>query len=588
MATIIDSLLITMGVDSKGVKSGMARAENAIASSAKNIITNILTPLAAALALGSAFKEYVSGAQAAAALSETLGVGQEDVQAWGEAVNRAGGSVEGLNGTLSAINAKMLEFSTTGSSSAAPVLAQLGISARNANGSIKSSIDILQDLAGVAGSIDPKRFQALAGSLVDSGTLMLLKQGSISVQELVARQKALGVYTKEDSAVALKMANAFKDLLQVFKSVSSIVMRQVIPPLSWLTGKIVDLVVFLKEHDVFLRGVIVGIAAALTAALLPAIVRVGAAMLANPLTWIFAAIAAVVISVAAVIEDLYVYMKGGNSALEGFWSKFGSGEEIAVKLSKAWENIKVVLNGVLETIKTLLPFVLRAVGGFIAAKVVIGIISGIASAVTAVISVVKSLSMAWTIFSRLIMANPIGAALTALIIVLMLIIDNWDTIKAAAGKAFDFIADKLSAFKNRMAEMASGVKAFLQPLIDWVMELAQTVSKFLDPIIETVSGLKDTVGGFISGIGSGIGKVSSFFGFGGEPTATPAMSLPGGVVNNAGGSKVINSSSNVSVGNVNIQTNATDAKTIAREIPGELGNSFDSFIPAANTGMFLK
>ena len=51
MASVIDALLITLGVDSSGVKSGMAQAENTIAASAKNIMNNILAPLAAALAI---------------------------------------------------------------------------------------------------------------------------------------------------------------------------------------------------------------------------------------------------------------------------------------------------------------------------------------------------------------------------------------------------------------------------------------------------------------------------------------------------------------------------------------------------------
>ena len=146
MASVIDALMITLGVDSSGVQSGMAQAENTIAASAKNIMNNILAPLAAALALGSAFKEYLAGAQAAGNLATTLNENQEDIQAWAGAVERAGGDAASFEGSLLSLNSKMLEFAQTGTSSAAPALAQLGISARDSNGNIKSSIDILLNL----------------------------------------------------------------------------------------------------------------------------------------------------------------------------------------------------------------------------------------------------------------------------------------------------------------------------------------------------------------------------------------------------------------------------------------------------------
>ena len=575
MASVIDALMITLGVDSSGVKSGMEQAENTIAASAKNIMNNILAPLAAALAIGSAFKEYLAGAQAVGNLANTLNESQEDMQAWAGAVERAGGDASAFEGSLVSLNSKMLEFAQTGTSSAAPALAQLGISARDSNGNIKSSIDIMQELARVADTMDPARFQALTSSLgIDSGTLLLLKQGSMSVDELVARQKLLGVYTAEDSAIATKMGNAIKDLMQVLKSISTVIMRFVLPPLTWLTDKMVEFVLFIREHEVFLRAVISGIAAVLTAVLLPAMIKIGAAALANPLTWIFIAVAAAVLAVSLLIEDLYVYIKGGKSSLGEFWGMFGSGEEVAAKLSKAWAKLKDIFLVIIEYVKGSIPYILQWIGVFAGAAVIIKTILLIGAGISNIIGFVKGVITAWQIFTALIAANPIGAVLTAITIALMLIVQNWDKIKEAAGIALDWINEKIASFKGFLQNLAESIKQFFQPIIDYIKNTIAAITDALAPIFDKINSVKNFAGGIKDKISGGIEAVTSFFGAGSD--TTPAAALPNNTNNNTNN---ITSTNSVNVGTISVVSNNADPKQVAKEIPAAM-NNYNSYIPA--------
>ena len=642
MASVIDALMITLGVDSSGVKSGMEQAENTIAASAKNIMNNILAPLAAALAIGSAFKEYLAGAQAVGNLANTLNENQEDMQAWAGAVERAGGDASAFEGSLVSLNSKMLEFAQTGTSSAAPALAQLGISARDSNGNIKSSIDIMQELARVADTMDPARFQALTSSLgIDSGTLLLLKQGSMSVDELVARQKLLGVYTAEDSAIATKMGNAIKDLMQVLKSISTVIMRFVLPPLTWLTDKMVEFVLFIREHEVFLRAVISGIAAVLTAVLLPAMIKIGAAALANPLTWIFIAVAAAVLAVSLLIEDLYVYIKGGKSSLGEFWGMFGSGEEVAAKLSKAWAKLKDIFLVIIEYVKGSIPYILQWIGVFAGAAVIIKTILLIGAGISNIIGFVKGVITAWQIFTALIAANPIGAVLTAITIALMLIVQNWDKIKEAAGIALDWINEKIASFKGFLQNLAESIKQFFQPIIDyikntiaaitdalapifdkinivqnwdkikeaagialdWINEkiasfkgflqnLAESIKQFFQPIIDyiknTIAAITDalapifdkinSVKNFAGGIKDKIsGGIEAVTSFFGAGSDTTPAAALPNNTNN--NTNNITSTNSVNVGTISVVSNNADPKQVAKEIPAAM-NNYNSYIPA--------
>lgn len=607
MASVIDALLITLGVDSSGVKSGMEQAENTIAASAKNIMNNILAPLAAALAIGSAFKEYLAGAQAVGNLANTLNENQEDMQAWAGAVERAGGDASAFEGSLVSLNSKMLEFAQTGTSSAAPALAQLGISARDSNGNIKSSIDIMQELARVADTMDPARFQALTASLgIDSGTLLLLKQGSMSVDELVSRQKMLGVYTAEDSAIATKMGNAIKDLMQVLKSISTIIMRIVLPPLTWLADKMVEFVLFIREHEVFLRAVITGIAAVLTAVLLPAMIKIGAAALANPLTWIFLIVAAAVVAVSLLIEDLYVYIKGGQSSLAGFWSIFGSGEEVAAKLSKAWAKLKEFFSSFLDIAVKNFKLLVKTVANLVDFVLTLGSYLGyLFNLITSIFTfdgdgIVKAFEGLGAAGEKLkdIFLNIVGYIKDMFLNFL-----NFIGLKEPLLALFDAFSQKATAVFSSVVEFIAGsinkvtgyIKdAFLnfldfiglkEPLLAFFDAFAQkatavfkSVMEFMAPVIDGIKfiagGIANVAGGIKDKISGGFEAVTSFFK--GDENASPAAALPANTTNN---SKNITNTSSVNVGAISVYSNNSDPRQVAKEIPAAM-NNYNSYIPA--------
>lgn len=544
--SVIDALLITLGIDSSGVKSGMTQAENTIAQGAKNIMNNILAPLAAAFAIGSAFKEYISNAAAAGLLADTIGESAEDISAWAGAVDRAGGDAAAFEGTISSLNDKMLEFTNTGTSSIAPVLAQLGISARKAGGDIKSSIDILEDLSKIAGTMDNKRFTNLAHSLgIDNGTIMLLSKGSASVSELIERQKLLGVYSRQDAETALLMKNAFKDLLQVLRSISTIIMQFVVPPLTYLTNKLVDFVLYIREHEVFLRAVIAGIAAVLTAVLLPALIKIGAAMLANPLTWIFIGIAAAVLGVSLLIEDLFVYMQGGKSALAGFWAIFGSGQQISEKLSKIWVKLKDIFSSLLSTAIKNFKILVKTVASLVDFVLTLGSYLGY------MLNLIGSI---FTFDGEGIKKafEGLGAAADRM---LQIIIRLGGYIKEAVLNLFDFL----------------GVKEPLMQFFNWLDNIASAVFGKISGFVSSI------VDGFKS-FGSGI---VNFFADGGSPS--PAHALPAGAINNNG--KTVSSSTTVSVGAITVTSPNADPKAVAAEIPAAMNNKYQNMAAAANTGV---
>ncbi len=102
--TVLDTLFLSLGVDTKGLDAGMAQAQQKIDAGARSLATSFMSPfkaalgaLAAGLSLGSITRQYLQQADAIGKMADSIGTDMEELQAWGEAAGRAGGSTQALS-----------------------------------------------------------------------------------------------------------------------------------------------------------------------------------------------------------------------------------------------------------------------------------------------------------------------------------------------------------------------------------------------------------------------------------------------------------------------------------------------------------
>lgn len=330
---------------------GLGKTEEAFkraSSNISNVLKSMFAPIAAIFGLSRAFSDYTSQADAVGKLSTELGVNGEKLQMWGEAAKRAGGTAEGLQGSIRALRSNLAQFKMTGQSGLMLPLARMGIDMNSLRG---DSFEVLRSLASKMEGMSHDRAMRLGKTLgLDAGTIGLLQKGSKEIDALITRQKELGVYTKRDMETAEKWRNALYDLQQVFQSASAIIMRVVVPPLKYVADLLTDGIIFLRQHEPFLIALVTGIAAALSLTLLPAIGKVLAAL--APMLTAFAPIAAA----ALLFDDLWTYAQGGESALSDLWSQFGTGEQIMAGLTAAWEDVKDALGLIMDKLKAGLAY----------------------------------------------------------------------------------------------------------------------------------------------------------------------------------------------------------------------------------------
>lgn len=135
-----------------------------------------------------------------------------------------------------------------------------------------------------------------------------------------------------------------------------------------------------------------------------------------------------------------------------------------------------------------------------------------------------------------------------------------------------FIIKKLAQF---VVEGFSGIRAFVNAFIDGAGNIRQVFGALFDWLADKFS--------FVT---SGLGKIRDIaakFGFGGEPTAgTPGSPQPVGSQRNE---TVVNQDTQVSIGNVTIETQATDAQGIARDFGSQVVAETRNSYEAANNGV---
>lgn len=342
---IVDALIVTLGLDTSEYQQGMDEAERStrefsekapreaerglnqieqkFGGAFRGIFHSFIAPLTAALGTMGIFSSYTQTADRIGKTAARIGSSAEDLQAFGEAAKRAGGSVEGFMGAFESLNGQLQRMQAMGGKGRiAPILKQLGISATE-NGQVKDTFQILRELAGAAERLGKQKFAGLARFLgLDQGTIMLLQQGRVALDEVIKRQKELGVYTKQDFEITAKFNDAISDLTQSFKQLAAPILRVITPALTTVANWITKIAQLFREHQGFIVAGLTVLAGILSGTLLKAVTALGAALapLLAPLT--------AIAGLGLLFDDFATYVNGGESALRGFWAAFGTPKEL--------------------------------------------------------------------------------------------------------------------------------------------------------------------------------------------------------------------------------------------------------------------
>jgi hypothetical protein len=347
MATIIDSLLVKLGLDSsefdagkrkvdKGLKdtgneadktgakfkkSGKDGADgfgNVAASAAK-----FLALIGGTMAVKRFIEQTVESSAALDRLSKNLQEGVSTVSAWSNSAELAGGSAEGLQGTLDMLSKSQTELQLTGQSQLIPYFSALGVSIADASGKARSGNDVLLDLADRFSKMDRTTANNMGRMMgIDQGTMNLLLKGRKEVELMVARQKEYGAVTKQQAEESSRLKLAMTESKQSFEAFGRELLSAAMPALEGLFSLMKDFGAWMRENKEFVNAFLTIIAVGLGA--------IAAATI--PINLTVVAVLALAAAIAALWQDYQTWKRGGDSFID--WSKWEPGFTAAGKAIK--------------------------------------------------------------------------------------------------------------------------------------------------------------------------------------------------------------------------------------------------------------
>jgi len=320
MATILDTLITRFGFETD--KSGLNKAEKGLAdfkASAIKIAAGVGAILGGTYflnAIAESADETLKWADANGLVIETLGELEFATQ-------RQGGTIEGLRASLSNLNKSIGEVER-GTGAAKLAFEDYGLSVKKSNGQTKTADELLVDLNKKFSTMsNAQQFDLAMKMGIDKGTIRLLQTAPDEIARLRMEAAKLGVLSRQDAVKAAEFVDGMTNIAQAINSIKFEIGGLLFKPVADFFKLIANGISYFKQHKQILLSII-GIIAAVASAYVAMGIKAAAAWLIAfaPFTAVPLILGAAGIALSVLMEDLYAFFSGSQSAIGDFLKDF--------------------------------------------------------------------------------------------------------------------------------------------------------------------------------------------------------------------------------------------------------------------------
>lgn len=370
MATVINDLVTKFSFS--GSISPLTDYNEQLGGSIKSLAGLYAALNAGAALFGVWANNVLTGVDSLSALSRESGVAVGKIQELNYIAGQTQSSQEAVESTVRSLADTIGKAAQQGSED----FARLGISVRGANGQIKSADTILDEVG--------QRFRTLGLTMqeqrhfaqalgIDPSLLQMMNKTSEELAGMRDRARELGVLTEEQTQQAALYKQSLNSLWFGLNSVKQLVAIGVAPELSKMADKFTQLIANNKDWivngiqftvrwignllDAFNRLLPVFAAMAVAFGVMKvAAIGFGGVMgvILSPVYLITAAIVALL----AIVDDLIVAFRGGNSVIAKFF-KDTFDVDIVEVMTSAFDSLKAAVGFVIDQFKALWDIQLR-------------------------------------------------------------------------------------------------------------------------------------------------------------------------------------------------------------------------------------
>lgn len=538
---LLDTLLLVFKADTSqadaGLDSARKKSDELIDSirdadaaagkagaSLKAMAAGALGGLAAAFSVSAAISGAFARADNIRAIEQTsdaIGAAIENVDAFGKAAEAMGGDAQGARDSLTDMAEKMGEAMSDVESGAAKAFKSLGISLKSADGGTKDAISGMLDLASAVEGLDRSA--------------------------AVFKIKELGITDNRTVEMILKGRQELERMLRVQKE-QGVVTKEAAENARKLTEATGSLKNSMSNAgNSFLDSVI------------PALTKV--------IEWLGKGVS---------------WMTDNKDFVIGF---FGS---IAAVVTALY--LPAMASAAIATLAATWPLLLIGAAIAAAAAAFALIYDDIMNFVDGNDSFIGQVFEKYPMVEKIVMA-----LIDAFRQMWQILITGAQQVGDFVTAGFQQVIAGIKAAVDYLSEAYGAITGFVDSSLASFQSLSDGISAIFAFIVETVKGSLSFVTAGIDKIKSGVSGVAGFFGFGDSSSAMQsasqqigaASSAPSNGVSSSAISNMANSSSetNVQVGQVVVQTQATDAQGISRDVGSELQSQLKNLEHESATGV---
>lgn len=332
---------------------------------------------------------------------------------------------------------------------------------------VKSGLNQLAGLAAkfagpIAGAFSINKI--VSGYMKDVGEVARMTgRYSQKLEEWRYKRAMLARVTREDIELYKKCREGVVKFNIAMADLSAKIVREFHPAIKMGVDILNRFSGWVKENEHNIVRFFMVAAGVITAVFIPALVKMGLALLWNPLTGLIIALGVLIL----VLDDLITYARGGRSVFAEFWAKFGTPEEVKQKLIAFLEKCKKLL-------ADYLPLIVKIVGALLGLSAVRGVFYLIEKALGGVGKALGVVGKALGIFLR----HP---ALLFLMAAAYFIYQRWDGMvegmKALIAdlisvwkKAVDWLANYIGSVVDGWTALTDKCKSIYSGMVDWTAD----------------------------------------------------------------------------------------------------------------------
>ena len=346
---------------------------------------------------------------------------------------------------------------------------------------VKSGLNQLAGLAAkfagpIAGAFSINKI--VSGYMKDVGEVARMTgRYSQKLEEWRYKRAMLARVTREDIELYKKCREGVVKFNIAMADLSAKIVREFHPAIKMGVDILNRFSGWVKENEHNIVRFFMVAAGVITAVFIPALVKMGLALLWNPLTGLIIALGALIL----VLDDLITYARGGRSAFAEFWAKFGTPEEVKQKLIAFLEKCKKLL-------ADYLPLITKIVGALMGLSAVRGVLyllekslGGVGKALGAFLrhpALLFLIASAYFIYQRW---DGMVEGMKALIADL---ISTWE-------KAVDWLADYIWSIVDGWTALTDKCKSIYKGMVDWTADYMGKIAQGWKDLTGDLSGAHD-------------------------------------------------------------------------------------------------